>query len=68
MTTLEPGWLMRTCQEAHIDVMRDNHPAKLERFGFGTTCTEADAVELAAKMEVRFKAWTGKSLTEFLSR
>lgn len=64
----EPGWLMRTCHEAHIDVMRDNNPAALKHLGAKTICTETDAIELAAKMEARFRKWTGKSLTEFLNR
>jgi hypothetical protein len=64
---LEPGWLMRTCHEAHIDVMRDNSPAAVKHLGISSDAiaTESDAAELYAKMATRFKAWTGRSLADF---
>ena len=64
---LEPGWLMRTCHEAHIDVMRDNSPSAVKHLGIEPRATDTDAAELAAKMAVRFEAWIGKPITDFLS-
>jgi hypothetical protein len=65
---LEPGWLMRTCHEAHISVMVDNHPRALKHLGIEPRVTEADAVELAAKMAERFEAWTGRRLADVLTQ
>lgn len=64
---LEPGWLMRTCHEAHIDVMRDNSPAALKHLGISSSskATDSDTAELYAKMDARFRAWTGRSLADF---
>jgi hypothetical protein len=64
----EPGWLMKTCREAHIDVMRDNSPAALKHLGVDAVCTDAEAFELVVKMEVRFWEWTGKSIADFLEK
>lgn len=65
---LEPGWLMRTCHEAHINVMRDNHPAALKHLGIEPRATESDAAELAAKMAARFEAWVGRPITDYLNQ
>lgn len=64
--TLEPGWLMRTCHEAHISVMCDHHPISLKHLGVEPRATDADAAELAAKMAARFNAWIGRPLKDFL--
>ena len=62
---LEPGWLMRTCHEAHIAVMCDHNPGALKHLWISPRATESDAAELYAKMATRFEAWTGKTLAGF---
>lgn len=67
---LEPGWLMRTCHEAHIQAMMDNAPGMLIASGFkGTTpISGKEAAELFDMMDLRFRAWTGRSLAEQAER
>lgn len=60
--------MKRTCREAHIEVMLNNDRAMLRHFGIKAKCSVADKAELAAKMEARFKEWTGKSLVNFLRK
>ena len=59
---------MRTCQEAHIRVMCDHHPAALEHLGLDQNATEEEAAELYDMMAKRFEAWTGKPLKSFQNR
>ena len=68
MTNLEPGWLMKTCHEAHISVMADHHPRALKHLGIEPRATAADAVELAARMAERFEAWTGLRLVDVIQQ
>lgn len=65
---LEPGWLIRTCHEAHISAMCDLNPNALKHLGVEPKATDTDAAELAARMAARFKAWTGRPLADFLCR
>jgi len=69
MTDFEPGWLMKTCREAHIRCMLDNSPGALKHLGEQTLpIPAADARELYDAMNARFKKWTGVDLTDVLAR
>ncbi len=63
MTTLEPGWLMKTCHKAHILSMCNHSPSFFAAFSPAETpVSDSDAAELYALMAARFEAWTGKPL------
>ena len=66
MADLEPGWLMRTCHEAHISVMSTQMPAAVRHIcETQLPIPASEAGELYEKMDARFKAWTGMSLAQW---
>ena len=60
---LEPGWLMRTCYDAHMRVMLDNNPSQY--IPTAPQIPAEEASELYDLMAKRFEAWTGKPLKHF---
>jgi hypothetical protein len=65
MADFEPGWLMKTCHDAHIRCMLDNNPAALKHLGEQTLpIADAEARELYDEMNARFKKWTGMDLSD----
>jgi hypothetical protein len=65
--TFEPGWLMRTCHEAHIRSMCNNGRPYLKHYGFDPgPASESDAKELYEMMAARFMAWTGRPISDFV--
>jgi hypothetical protein len=65
VTDFEPGWLMRTCHEAHISCMLDHNPAALQHLTKQTLpISETEARELYDGMNARFKKWTGMDLSD----
>lgn len=65
----EPGWLMKTCHDAYISCMADHGPTFYAGgpLDFQTPINDTEAAAVFSKMDARFKAWTGKSLAEFVS-
>lgn len=67
MTELEPGWLMRTCHDAHISVMSTQMPAAMNHiYETSLPVPASEARELYDKMNARFKAWTGLDLAQMV--
>jgi hypothetical protein len=66
MTKLEPGWLMRTCHEAHISTMSTQMPDAVKHiYETPIPIPDNEARELYEKMDARFRAWTGKGLAQW---
>lgn len=67
-TTLSTGWLARTCQSAHIRSMAHSSPLALRAAGFeaATPISVGDTAELFEFLDVRFRAWTGQGLADYL--
>lgn len=62
----EPGWLLRTCHDAHIRSMCDHNPSFFKNSGFvAPEVSDSDIRELYEMMNARFEAWTGKPLRAF---
>lgn len=67
MADFEPGWLMRTCHDAHISVMSTQTPAAMSHiYEVTIPVPAAEARELYDKMNARFKAWTGLDLAQMV--
>ena len=67
MKNLEPGWLMKTCHDAHIRIMAGHSPEVVNQWRVSevkTPIIECEAQELFDLMNKRFILWTGKSLSE----
>lgn len=65
---LEPGWLMRTCHDAHIRTMLNSSPSYALAYSIQTPIPDDEAADLYAMMSARFEAWTGLSLKDFERR
>lgn len=63
----KPGWLARTMHEAHIACITDHNPAFWTQtpLKFTLPISDQDAAEVYARMDARFKAWTGRTLSEY---
>ena len=67
---MEPVWLIKGCYAAHIECMV-NHNPDFFKYGpakFTVPIPEIEAADVFARMDARFKAWTGKSLADHISQ
>lgn len=66
MADFEPGWLMKTCHDAHISVMSTQMPDAMKHiYEVPLPVPATEAGELYERMDARFKAWTGMSLAQW---